>query len=134
MTSSVYGRQKKSGSHFFAGVFTGLLLSAVLAAAGGYYLYKNPQRVTQVVVKEANHAVRRTMESMPKDYLAQREAEISALFSHFVRAYSMGKITAEGMDAMTQSAFQAASDQVVTPAEIDELLAQMRRILKQAQS
>jgi|GEM_PF-1712323 len=134
MTSSVYGRQKKSGRAFGAGLLTGLMLSAVVGAAGAYYLYKHPQRVSQVVVKEANRAVRHTMESMPKEYLARREAEISALFSRFVRAYSQGAIPAEGMDTMTQSAFQAAADQVVTPAEIDGLLAQMRRILEQVQS
>ncbi|MCK5148390.1 hypothetical protein KAR48_16660 [bacterium] len=132
MTQPVYPRRKGSAGKFFAGFFIGIMLCVILAAAGGLYLYKNPQKVARVAVREANNVVRRTMDSMPKNYLAQREVEISQLFSRFVSAYSQGRLSADAMDQLMQAGFGIAADQQVTPQEIDAMMIKMRQILKTA--
>ena len=126
---AVHSRRSGGAGRFFAGFFTGLIFAAALAVAGGVYLVKHPKAVSQVVAKQANQVVRKTLDSVPKDLLAQRQAEISELFSRFVKAYSAGRVSAQTLEQLSQSAFAAAADQKVTAVEIDDLLDQLRRAM-----
>ncbi len=124
-------RQKKSkkGIYFFSGFFSGIIFIAIIAAAGGLYLMRNPELIKKQVYHSGGRIISRSMQSLPKDYLNEKQDEIIDLANQFIRAYSSDKLTSHDMDNISQAVFTAAADQKITPREADQLMALVKEVV-----
>jgi hypothetical protein len=111
------------GGMFAIGFFSGVLLTLLIAAGVIGYAMKHPQ---QVLVKVADYGVRQTIQktaqSMPKDYIGQRQNDIARSAQQFASAFSENRITQNEMGLIGKQFFVVMADQKITPDEIDHLL------------
>ena len=121
------GRRPQNRSRvgsFLGGMVTGIFLMVVIFGAGILYLVRNPRLIVEKAVDMGmDRVVTRTLESLPREHIRTRENEIADLAQRVVRAYSQNRISPEDLDTFTQRAFSIVSDQKVTSAEVDEMIA-----------
>jgi hypothetical protein len=111
------------GGMFAIGFSSGVLFALLVAAGVAGYAMKHPQ---QVLVKVADYGVRQTIQktaqSMPKDYIGQRQEDIARSAQEFARAFSENRFTQHEMGLIGKQFFVVMADQKITPDEIDHLL------------
>lgn len=116
------GTFSKSGT-FFIGFFLGILVSAFSAIGLARYVMLHPQ---QMMVKAMDmgmgQVVEKTAESVPKDYIGQRQNDIAKSAQDLADAFSQDKLTPAEMNLLAQKMLVAVADQQLTTAEIDELI------------
>jgi len=115
-------KRSRAGA-FFSGFFSGILFCVLLGLAGALYVLNNPPAAALKVGKAGvSRVVKQVSRSIPKDYMALHQDEITDVLSRFVRAYAAGLVTPEDMDALTQRAFEFSADQTITETEIETML------------
>ena len=111
------------GGMFAIGFLSGILFTLLILAGVIGYAMKHPQ---QVLVKVADYGVRQTIQktaqSMPKDYIGQRQNDIAKSAQQFASAFSENRITQNEMGLIGRQFFVVMADQKITPDEIDHLL------------
>lgn len=116
---------------FFSGLFTGILLCVIAAVALGVYGFNHPEQVIdkamvlgggQLIEKKVSETVNRTVETIPKDYVAMKQQDINRSFNKLTTAYSEGKLSDTDMQMITGYFYQMMADQKVTSQEIEKLL------------
>lgn len=121
-------RSRGRAGMFFSGFFTGLLFAAVICLAAVLYVVNNPPAVMLKVGKAGvSRVVKQVSRTIPKEYMATHQDEITDVLSRFVRAYAAGLITPDDMDALTQKGFEFSADQTITEAEMDTMLQLIRK-------
>lgn len=124
-------RRRGSVGSFFAGFFTGLFLMIILGLGAGYYLMQNPQKVIQsagnigakkIVRKQMQKAMARTVNTIPKNYVALHQDEIVQKFQQVTTAYSMGTLTTDDIYMLYNDFFMIVGDGEIQPKEIDQIL------------
>jgi hypothetical protein len=121
--------KSKGWTRFFAGLFTGIALTIAALVLGGIYFMRNPELITKQIHQRGSRVISHTMQSLPKEYLADKQDEVIELVNAFVRAYSEDRITFADMDRISQKAFTAAADSRITPREADEFMVLVREIV-----
>lgn len=108
---------------FFLGFFVGILVSAAAAVGLAGYLIRHPQTV---MVKAADvavkHVVEKAVESVPRDYIGQRQDDIAASAHRFSQAFSQNRVTSAEMNTLARQMVAVIADQQITETEIDNLL------------
>ncbi len=108
---------------FMTGFIVGLLVSGLVVIGLGAYLLQHPQEViVRVVDMGMDRVIERTVQTIPQDYVTQRQAEISTSAEKFAQAFSQNRISSEEMNILASAFFQTIADQQITPAEIDRFL------------
>jgi hypothetical protein len=119
-------REKKRfsrGGMLAIGFLLGILFTLLVLAGVTSIIMKHPQ---QVLVKVADYGVRQTIQkttqSMPRDYIGQRQNDIAKSAQEFAKAFSENRITQQEMGLIGRQFFVVMADQKITPDEIDHLL------------
>ena len=111
------------GGMFAIGFLLGILFTLLILAGVTGYVMKHPQ---QVLVKVADYGVRQTIQktaqSMPRDYIGQRQNDIAKSAQEFAQAFSENRISQQEMALIGRQFFVVMADQRITPDEIDHLL------------
>lgn len=111
------------GGMFTIGFLLGILSTLLILAGIAGYAMKHPQ---QILVKVADYGVRKTIQkttqSMPRDYIGQRQNDIARSAQQFAQAFSENRITQHEMALIGRQFFVVMADQKITPDEIDHLL------------
>lgn len=125
------GRFSKGGL-FFIGLFTGVLVSVVACLSIASYLLKNPQKIVgKAVDMGMNRVIVKTMETVPREFVSQRETEITSAAQRFATAFSQNKIPPEKISELARMGFTIMQDQRITTKEIDEVIQAVNRIARQ---
>ena len=108
---------------FITGLIVGIVISGLMAIGFATYIVRNPQKViVKVIDMGMDRVIERTIQTIPQDYIGQRQTEISMTAEKFAQAYSQNRISPEEMNFLASTFFQTIADQQITPAEIDRLL------------
>ena len=108
---------------FFWGFFLGIVFVCLVAGAGVLYVLKNPGSLVAGAAELGfSGAVEKTVQSIPKQYVADHQGEINEAVDQFIRAYASDRISSEEIHVLSRRIMDAISDQQITPSEIDELL------------
>lgn len=124
-------RRRGTAGSFFAGFFTGLLLVCIIGLVVGIYLMENPQKVIQsaekmgakkIVQKQMQKVMVKTVNTIPKDYVAVHQDEIVQKFQQVTTAYSLGTLTADDIYLLYNDFFMIIGDGEIQPGEIDNIM------------
>ncbi len=125
------GRFSKGGL-FLIGFVTGVLVSVVACLCLANYLIKNPQKIIGKAVDAGmNRVIIKTMETVPREFVSQRETEITSAAQRFATAFSQNKIPPEKISELARMGFTIMQDQKITTQEIDEVIQTVNRISRQ---
>ncbi len=131
-------RRGNAGS-FFAGFFTGLLLVVILGLLIGLYIVQHPQKLIasaekmgarKIVQKQMQQVMVKTVNTIPKDYVALHQDEIVKKFQQVTTAYSTGILTTDDIFTLYNDFFMMAGDGQIQPNEIDQMLKQVDAVTK----
>ncbi|MBN2029089.1 hypothetical protein JW824_02495 [bacterium] len=121
-------RVSKTGV-FMTGFVVGVVVSGLVVIGLATYVIRHPQEViVRVVDMGMDRVIERTVQTIPQDYIGQRQAEIAASAEKFAQAFSQNRISSEETKALASTFFQTIADQQITPAEIDRLLQLINRV------
>lgn len=124
-------RRGNSAGIFFGGLVTGLVISALAGILVVSVFAGNPRRMAgiadrfglvQVVEKTVVRTVSRTIHSIPKQQVADRQIRINDSVQKLTSAYAQGKLTIEDVEVLSDRIYQAVADQKVSEKEIDGIL------------
>lgn len=124
-------KKKTSFGAFFAGFFMALFLVAIAGYIMVNYALKHPQKIAEraarmglvkVAEKAVVQTVTKTVNAIPRDQVALRQARISRSVQNLTQSFSENRLSMEDLQMLGDQAFRAAADQQVTPQEIDMLL------------
>ncbi len=108
---------------FITGFIVGIVVSVLIAVGLVRYIVQHPQKmIVKAIDMGMDQVVERTVQTMPKDYIGQRQVEISSSAEKFAQAFSQNRISSEEMNSLARAFFQVIADQQITPVEIDHLL------------
>jgi len=111
------------GRTFLIGFLVGLLVSAFIVIGLAGYIIRYPQKVfVKAVDLGMNRVVEKTVQSIPKDYISERQEDIAASAQRFTRAFSKNRISPADMRFLSSKFFTVVADQKITSDEIDEFL------------
>jgi len=124
-------RQSSGSGKFWAGLATGILGSIAIGLILLLSAMKNPRvllkaaqkyGLEQAVEKTAIKAASRTLQTIPKEYVALRQEVIGSTVRKLTDAYSDSKISDQDISRLTGKFYEAIADQNVSPEEIDQIL------------
>ena len=125
MRSQTYRRSSKAGT-FFIGFLLGILASAVVVIVLAGYLLKHPRIIIDKAADLAvDRVVEKTVQTVPKDYIASQQEEIADTARRFADAFSQNRITPAQMNILAKKMLAVIADQKITQIEIDEILRMM---------
>lgn len=108
---------------FFIGFILGVVISGLLAAGAIVTMLRNPQKIlVKAVDLGIARAAQKTVESIPRAYVAERQEEITNTVRELTRAYHENRLDAEGVKAITGRFVDVVADQQVTSDEIEALI------------
>ena len=122
---------KSTVGSFLSGLFFGILICVIAIGALGYYAFNNPEKFmnkalalggNQLIETKVTETVNKTVESIPRDYVALKQKDINQSFNRLTTAYSEGKLSSTDMQMIAGQMYQIMADQKVTPKEIEKLL------------
>jgi len=113
---------------FVAGFFVGMLVSILVMAGFVQFVLRHPNRVlVKAVDMGMNRVVEKTVNSIPRNYIGQRQEDIARSARTLASAYSEDKITPAEMNLLAKQMFSAIADQQLTMEEIDQMLQMINR-------
>jgi hypothetical protein len=120
------GRRQEPKSRtgaFLWGILLGLFIALIAAGLLIVYMIQHPEKtVARAMDLGMDKVVYRTLESLPREHIQKRQDDLADLAQRLVRAYARNRISPEDLDRLTREIFETASDQRVTPDEIDALI------------
>lgn len=116
------------GGTFFVGFFVGVLFSAFVVVGLAGYFIRYPQKIiVKAVDLGMNRVVEKTVESIPRDFVSERQEEITESAQRFAQAFTQNRISQADMNVLARKFFSVIADQKITPEEIDEILRLVNR-------
>lgn len=124
-------RQNSGFGKFWAGLAVGILISIAAGLILLLSAMKNPRMLLkaaqkygleQAVGKTAMKAASRTLQTIPKDYVALRQEDIGSTVRKLTDAYSDNKLSDQDISRLTGRFYESIADQNVSPEEIDQFL------------
>ena len=116
------------GGTFLVGFFVGVLCSAFVVVGLAGYFIRYPQKIiVKAVDLGMNRVVEKTVQSIPRDFVSERQEEITASAQQFAQAFTQNRISQADMNVIAKKFFSVIADQKITPEEIDEILQLVNR-------
>ena len=122
---------KSTVGSFFSGLFFGIFICLIAIVALGFYAFNNPDKFLnkalamgggQLIETKVTETVNKTVESIPRDFVALKQKDINRSFNKLTTAYSEGNLSSTDMQMIAGQMYQMMADQKVTPKEIEKLL------------
>ena len=82
-----------------------------------------------VVDYGVSRVVERTIQSIPRAFVAERQDEIALTVRRLTTAYEENRLSSPDIRAMTKKVGEIVADQEVTPAEIDDFIRYVASLL-----
>jgi hypothetical protein len=121
-------RSFSRGGTFLVGFFVGVLCSAFVVVGLAGYFIRYPQKIiVKAVDLGMNRVVEKTVQSIPRDFVSERQEEITASAQQFAQAFTQNRISQADMNVIAKKFFSVIADQKITPEEIDEILQLVNR-------
>ena len=123
---------------FFFGLFIGLILAGLLTLGAGFYLMQNPQKILNkvkvsgariMVEKQIQRAMVKTVNTIPKSYVAMHQDDIIQRFEKLTVAYSTGALTVDDIYLLYSEFFEIAGDGALHPEEVDVFLSKVDSVI-----
>jgi hypothetical protein len=116
-------RGLSKGGMFFIGFLLGIGVSAMVLIGITKYFLNHPQEIAIKAARSlGNRLVSKTIQSIPREHIRNKQDEISEVAQRMVRAYSEDRFSPEEIEDLTQRVFTAIADQSITQQEIDDFL------------
>lgn len=116
-------RQFSKARVFITGFIAGVAVAGLMGVGMVRYLIQHPQKlIVKAIDMGMDRVVERTVQTISKDYIGQRQVEISASAEKFAQAFSQNRISSEEINLLARTFFQIIADQQITPVEIDWFL------------
>ena len=132
-------RQGSGFGKFWAGLATGILVSIAVGLIFLLSAMRNPRMLlkgaqkfglVQAVEKTAVRAASKTLQTIPKEYVALRQEVIGTTVRKLTDAYSDNKLNDQDISRLTGRFYESIADQNVSPEEIDQILKMVDEVAK----
>ena len=111
------------GGTFLVGFLVGMLVSVLIVVGLAGYFIRHPQKIIEKAVDVGmSRVVEQAVQSIPKDYMARRQKDISESVRQLTQAFSEDRISSADIQKLSKKVLTAVADRKVTPEEIDELI------------
>ncbi len=108
---------------FLSGFLTGIVVTALIVVLLAGYFVRHPQKVmVKVVDMGMSRVVEKTVQTIPRDHIGQRQDEITESAERFAKAFSENRVSTEEINSLASAVFTIMADQQITSLEIDHLL------------